>query len=90
MQFTIENINRLLVQSDIEGLIEAGAPVDEYRDEAAQIAAALTLLNREELTEEVVLSVVSLIWLKSFELEERDMEPRLPALRQVSQAICLK
>ena len=87
---TIQNINKLLVQHDIEGLIEAGAPIDEYTDEAAQIAAALALLNREELTEEVVLSIVSLIWLKSFELEEQDMELRLPALRQVSQAICLK
>lgn len=87
MQLTTENINRILVQHDIEGLIEAGAPIDEYTDEAAQIAATLTLLNREELTEEIVLSTVSLIWLKSFELESHDMELRLPALRQVAQEL---
>ncbi len=33
MLITLSSIDHILVQEDIEGLIEAGAPVDEYQDE---------------------------------------------------------
>jgi len=36
--YRVTNINKLLIQEDIEGFIEAGAPTDEYANEAAQIA----------------------------------------------------
>jgi hypothetical protein len=87
MRITTANINALLVQEDVEGLIDAGAPSDEYSDEAAQIAAALLLLNREQLTEDIILSTVSLIWLKSFELSEQDMKLRRPALERITRLI---
>lgn len=84
MRITTADINALLVQEDVEGLINAGAPSDEYSDEAAQIAAALLQLDREQLTEDIVLSIVSLVWIKSFELSEQDMTLRIPALERVT------
>ena len=87
MRITTANINALLVQEDIEGLIDAGAPSDEYSDEAAQIAAALLQLDHEQLTEDIILSTVSLIWIKSFELSVQDMKLRIPALQRVTRLI---
>ena len=80
-------IDNILIQEDIEGFIEAGAPADEYQVEAAQIAAAISLLAEEEFREENILAIISLVWIKSFELSEGDVALRLPALRRVTQAI---
>lgn len=87
MRITTANINALLVQEDVEGLIDAGAPSDEYSDEAAQIAAALLQLDHEQLTEDIILSTVGLIWLKNFELSEQDMKLRIPALESLARLI---
>jgi hypothetical protein len=84
MRITTANINALLVQEDLEGLIDAGAPSDEYSDEAAQIAAALLLLDHEQITGEIILSTVSLIWIKNFDLSEQDMKLRIPALERIT------
>jgi hypothetical protein len=84
---TANNINTLLVQEDVEGLIAAGAPLDEYRDEAAQIAAAILLLNHEQLTKDIILSTISLVWLKSFELPEQDMKLRISGLEGIARQI---
>lgn len=52
MQITLSAIENILIPEDIEGLIEMGAPIDEYQDEAAQITAAVTALGEEEFSEE--------------------------------------
>jgi hypothetical protein len=87
MEMTWPDVNRILVHEDVEGLIQAGAPLDEYADEAAQIAAALSLSDRERLTEENVLSTVGMVWLKSFELSPEEMALRMPAVRRVTERI---
>lgn len=87
MQFNVSTIEKILIPEDIEGFIAMGAPVDEYQDEAAQIAAAITALGEEEFREENILAIVSLVWMKSFGLDEGDMALRLPGLRRVTQAI---
>ena len=87
MQITVSSIDNILIQEDIEGFIEAGAPADEYQDEAAQIAASITLLAEEDFREENTLAIISLVWMKSFELADHDMALRLPALRRVTRAI---
>lgn len=84
MRITTANINALLIQEDVEGLIDAGAPSDEYSDEAAQMAAALLQLDDEQLTEDIILSTISLVWIKSFELSEQDMTLRIPALERIT------
>lgn len=87
MQITVSSIDSILIQEDIEGFIEAGAPTDEYQDEAAQIAAAITLLAEEDFRDKNILAIISLVWMKSFELGEEDMALRLSALRCVTRAI---
>ncbi len=87
MQITLSSIDNILIQEDIEGFIEAGAPADEYQDEAAQIASALTALAQDDFIEDNILAIVSLVWMKSFGLGEEDMALRLSALRRVTQAI---
>lgn len=76
-----------MIQSDIEGLIEAGAPPDEYADEAAQLAAVIELMSPDDRSAESILAALSLIWVHSFDLTQDDMELRLPALRQVSEKL---
>lgn len=80
-------ISMLLVQEDLEGLIEAGAPADEYDNEAAQIAAAVSSLSREEVKEETILAIISLVWIKSFELTAEELKLRLPAIMRVVRKI---
>lgn len=80
-------MNEILVREDIEGLIEIGAPVDEYEHEAAQIAAAITLLEHDQRTEENILAIITLLWMKSFNLSKEDIKLRGPAFLRVVQAI---
>ena len=87
MGITLSAIDSILVTEDIEGLIEAGAPADEYVDEAAQLTASIENLVREDINEASILALISAIWLKSFELSKDDMELRLPALRRVAHKI---
>lgn len=82
-----EIIERILMQEDIEGLIEAGAPQDEYADEAAQLAAAIEIMNVEERSKEAISSALAIIWVNSFELADTDLKLRLDAIERVSQQI---
>jgi len=74
----------LLRQEDIEGLIEMGAPSDEYDSEAEEVVTALA---EESLTEEKIVSVISSVWSASFNLDDEDIEARLPAFRIVATAL---
>jgi hypothetical protein len=87
MKNTLSKINELLVKEDIEGLIDAGAPSDEYEDEAAQILATILLLDKDQQKSENVLAVVSLIWMKSFGLSGEDMRLRKQAIERIVQQI---
>lgn len=68
------------LQSTFSRLIEAGAPTDEYDDEAAQIAVAVSLLSHEE----TIVAIINLVWMKSFELTADELKLRLPAIMRVA------
>lgn len=87
MVLTYPIINVMLAQEDIEGLIEAGAPADEYMDEAAQITAALLLLSKDAVTKDNITAIISLVWIKSFNLSESDMKLRLLAIKRIAERI---
>ena len=87
MQIHVSDINDLLIQEDVEGFIELGAPQDEYESEAAFIAAAILQLKENERTEDAILSVMAIIWMNNFNLGDDEMQLRLPALQRVAQAI---
>lgn len=87
MNITASHINRILVQADIEGLIAAGAPEDEYIAEAGQVAEAISELAEGQLNYDVLLSIISLIWAQYFKLSPAEFELRLPIIRQTTEKI---
>ena len=76
-------IAAILQTEDIEGLIELGAPADEYSDEAARIGSRLNALAGE-INEDQVLGIISTVWEQSFGLSSHDIKQRTPALRRVA------
>ncbi len=54
-------IHDLLKTEDIEGLIAAGAPDDEYDSEAREINETLSKLNKDDYSEESVRAIVALV-----------------------------
>ena len=87
MNITPHTIDALLQAEDIEGLLEAGAPADEYAAESRNIAAALNTLEVDERTEDAIFAILSLEWVQSFELTPDELEKRLPAIRRVARRI---
>ncbi len=84
---TSQAINELLQAEDIEGMLEAGAPADEYVSEANRIAAAVNALASSQITEENVLAIVALAWMQDFDLDESSMRDRSSAISRVAQQV---
>jgi hypothetical protein len=80
----IESILRI---EDVEGLIELGAPADEYASEARDIALAIAKLHPSPITETSVVAIIALVWGKSFDRSAKEIEQRLPAFRRIAQRI---
>lgn len=78
------SINRLLIQEDIEGFIAAGAPMDEYKNEAEQIADAIFAMARAEISDQTILALITIIWMRNMDLSHEEIAPRLPSLRRVA------
>jgi len=84
---TSQAINKLLRAEDLEGMIEAGAPGDEYVPEANRIAAAVNALSATQATEENIVAIVALAWMQDFHLDESAMRDRAQGIRRVAQQI---
>lgn len=80
-------IETILREADIEGFIESGAPDDEYDSEAKEIARALNRLKDSQFTEDNIISIVIRVWAKMFNLDEGDIQKRMPAFQSVTQKI---
>lgn len=80
-------INSYLQSADIEGLIEIGAPTDEYESEAKDIARGLAEISKQDWGQADIVAIISLIWARSFNLAADDMAKRLPAIQQVAEKI---
>ena len=77
------DIDALLQEEDIEGLINVGAPKDEYSFEAEKISVALSEMDNDELKRENIVAVITLLWMQSFNLSQTDMIRRAPAIDRV-------
>ena len=84
---TEQRTKEIFRDADIEGLIEGGAPDDEYDSEALEFSGAVSALPEAERTEEALISIISLIWARSFNRGEDEIEMRLPAFTKVVQNI---
>jgi hypothetical protein len=80
---TTNSVENILREEDIEGLIQLGAPADEYNPEAREIAAAMSRLGGEA-SEEQVVQVVGDVWKEFFDLSPEDIEARGEAFLRVA------
>jgi hypothetical protein len=87
MIVSYSNIETILRIEDVEGLIESGAPDNEYNSEAKCIVDVLKRLQPEDITEENIVTVISTVWEKMFHLDKKDISKRLPAFRNVAKGI---
>lgn len=83
---TVEQIRQILNEEDIEGLLQAGAPADEYETEAERITQAVA--QADELTEDRLTVVVQTMWREMFgPLSEEQLGLRHSAFRRVAHRI---
>lgn len=77
-------VETVLQEEDIEGLLAIGSPKDEYISEAIQMAAKLNTLPFEQRTESNVSKVVMEVWEVMFgPFEAEDVSKRSPVLKSV-------
>lgn len=84
MQIRMPDIDEILRKEDIEGYIGLGAPQDEYESEAEYIARALAELRRDQINQENVCAIISLIWQQRFDLSDLDMEQRSESISRAA------
>ena len=87
LHISLEKIKTVLRIADIEGLIESGAPDDEYDSEAEEIMQALSMMEIESLNEEAMLSVIADVWEDYFHLDENQIAQAMPYFRDMGQKI---
>ena len=80
-------INAAFIEEDLEGLIEDGAPLDEYSSEAQSVAEALAKIPMEKITVSVVAATIALVWAKSFDRSAAEMAQRLPACQRLAEKL---
>jgi hypothetical protein len=89
MRLTESDIETVLKEEDIEGLLELGAPSDEYSAEAQSIMAVLRSMSESDLSEDRVAAIVRAVWTTSFgPFSAEDIQKRLHAFRKVAHRIC--
>lgn len=87
MRISSETIESILRQEDLEGLLNLGAPQDEYSSEAREMATELQAVH-EPTDQEEVSRIVMAVWERAFgPFSDEDIERRTPVLRQVVKRI---
>lgn len=84
---SLTQIQNLLREEDIEGLIAVGAPADEYNAEAEIVFAALSGLEASKLSSEARLDLIIHVWQNAFNLSGSDIKQRLPNLTMLAKRI---
>jgi hypothetical protein len=81
-------IQQVLNDEDIEDLLQAGAPSDEYEAEARVIAEAIAQTHESKLTEEVLTAVVKSTWAEMFgPFSEDQIRQRKAAFQRVARRL---
>jgi hypothetical protein len=81
------SIKNILRAEDIEGLIQLGAPADEYDSEAEELEVMLSKLGGTH-TEEQIVKVLEDIWNESFgPFNAEEIGKRQDAFRRVARRL---
>ncbi len=87
MILRLERIRDVLKQGDIEGLIEIGAPQDEYDSEAQMIWQEMMSFESAALDDKTVVAIVRRVWEDMFELDDQNLGKRTDAFASVAREI---
>jgi hypothetical protein len=88
MMISAAQIQQILNDEDVEALLQAGAPTDEYETEARMIAEAITQAQESKLTEERLTSVVRSTWAEMFgSFSEDQLRKREAAFQRVARRV---
>lgn len=80
-----DTIKRALLEEDVEGLVESGAPADEYDSEALAIMSALKAIPNAALNHAAVASIIAAVWAESFERSEEEIKQRMPSFTRIAE-----
>ncbi len=83
----LASIQELVRAADPEGLLEGGAPADEYQPEEDALLKAMAHLPTAELLSTNILPKLETIWQRSFNLGEDELAARRPALLSLAKEI---
>ncbi len=84
MDISLERIKLALQHEDVEGLIELGAPKDEYDSEAVAVLSALQALPPSELNQSSLAAIIAVVWAESFGRIEEEIKQRMPAFMNIA------
>lgn len=84
MEITKTVVQQALDEEDVEGLLQLGAPKDEYSYEAETISSRL---READANEDVAMEIIRAVWMKAFDLAAEDNEKRSEAYRRVAKRI---
>lgn len=87
MEIHVSMVENALRSADVEGLLELGAPADEYDFVAQVVHRALSELSVDEIMLESVMSVLQMTWRESFDLGAADLQKRDAALKALAEEI---
>ena len=87
MNVDFESLDELFRLSDLEGLIAAGAPQDEYQPEVELIALALDEIPTGEASKEQIVQIFSDVWKKMFSTSEPGLAARKQGFEEIAEKL---
>ena len=82
-----ESVEELFTTHDIEGLIAAGAPADEYEPEMEQLIAALAEIPAGQASQSRIIDILNEIWRKDFTATEDRLGHLRPAFASLANTL---
>jgi hypothetical protein len=82
-----ESIEELFTTTDLEGLIAAGAPADEYEPEIEQLIEALARIPTGEASQSKIVDLLNEIWRKDFAATEDRLESLRPGFESLANTL---
>ena len=87
----LQLIENLLRTHDIEGLLDIGAPEDEYNTEAKMIAERIGTaewrIHPQKLPVAQVKEIIRNVWAETFALDEEDLAKRERAFEEIAKRL---
>lgn len=82
-----EQIDTLLRNEDIEGILNLGAPDNEYHEEARLITDAVAQLDDDNIKAENVEAIIASIWANRFDLSAADIARRQTGFQNLARKL---